>query len=116
MDSSTSGDDFIADFFDLFDLSWLESSTCGEIESQSFGSNKRSFLISLAQHLPHYELSLVKKEGLRSDFHFQVLCLPSVLLSSPWAEAVLFGLKSPPPSSLSALLWLLSNMPAPETL
>jgi len=41
---------------------------------------------------------------------------PSVLLSSPWAEAVLFGLKSPPPCSLSALLWLLSNMPAPETL
>lgn len=48
MDSSTSGDDFIADFFDLFDLSGLESSAGGEIESKSFGSNKRSFLISLA--------------------------------------------------------------------
>jgi len=41
---------------------------------------------------------------------------PSVLLSSPCAEAVLLALKSPPAISLSALLWLLSNMPGPVTL
>jgi len=48
MNSSSTSDDFIANFFDLFDLCWLDGTASSEIKSKTFCGDKRSLLISLA--------------------------------------------------------------------
>jgi hypothetical protein len=47
MNSSSATDDFIANFFDLFDLCWLECTASSEIKSKTFCGDKRSLLVSL---------------------------------------------------------------------